>query len=124
MWSKLYLCTALATSSPLCLVSTFLLRSRPYRMRQAWMPSEISLEIEGMHYDWQPDGSGKKWDNRNNPHVKINSVRLLVPLSAIDVQPGIDVEPFAPNRSPTRVQIQELTSTLQHLEKICGRDSS
>jgi hypothetical protein len=34
-------------------------------MSQGKLPSEISVETEGMTFDWQPDGSGKVWDNQD-----------------------------------------------------------
>jgi hypothetical protein len=44
------------------------------------IPSKISVDIEGMEYDWQPDGSGKKWDNKASPRLPVNSVLFDVPL--------------------------------------------
>jgi hypothetical protein len=28
--------------------------------------SEISVDVEGLEYDWRPDGRGKKWQNKSS----------------------------------------------------------
>ena len=49
--------------------------------RLAQIPSIIMVEAQGaIEMDWQPDGSGMKWDNKAAPELTISSVTFIVPL--------------------------------------------
>lgn len=37
----------------------------------------VRIDVEGMKYGWEPDGSGKKWDNINNPTLEIEGYTLF-----------------------------------------------
>jgi hypothetical protein len=47
-------------------------------------PREISAEVGGVEYDWQPDGRGKKWDTAAQPVVPLNSISFSLPISEPD----------------------------------------
>lgn len=61
-------------------------------VNQGRLPSEISITTEGMTYDWQPDGSGKIWDNKNTPRIPIKSIYFIVPLVGRDPLDFLDDE--------------------------------
>lgn len=73
------------------------------------VPSVISVDIEGMEYDWQPDGSGKKWDNKTSPKLDVKSVRFNVPLASLSQD--TDAEPRLCDNAmpPTRLQFEQLS---------------
>lgn len=45
-------------------------------------PRLISISAKDMDYDWQPDGSGKKWDVSTHPSCQVFSITFNVPLIA------------------------------------------
>ena len=90
------------------------------------IPSEISADIEGMEYDWQPDGSGKKWDNKASPRLPVNSVRFNVPLLPYTEDDGSGRRPSEKVMPATVLQVNqlmqrldshssEITKTLKHV---------
>lgn len=36
----------------------------------------VNVRVPGMKYGWQPDGSGKEWDNKANPGLEIDGFAL------------------------------------------------
>lgn len=81
------------------------------------LPEEISLDVEGMTYDWQPDGHGKTWDNKTTPRLRIKAVHFAVPLFAID-SPSEKEDPGSSGvLPPTRIQIIELRRAVEELRK-------
>ena len=77
------------------------------------IPSEISVDIEGMEYDWQPDGSGKKWDNKTSPRLPVNSIRFSVPLVPYAEEDGSERRTSENSMPATRLQVDQL---IQHLD--------
>lgn len=45
------------------------------------VPSTLTVKVQGLEYDWRPDGSGKVWDNRSNPIVPVTDVSFDVPVA-------------------------------------------
>ena len=77
------------------------------------MPSTISVEIEGMDYDWQPDGSGKKWDNKALPRLAVSSMRFSVPLVVSHADDDSAQRGVTENGMPaTRQQLDQLMDRL------------
>ncbi len=80
------------------------------------LPSHISIEVEGMQYDWQPDGSGKKWDNKAFPELAVTSIGFGgVPLVAPTMSSSFDRDLSAQVFPPTRSQLNELSEKLDLL---------
>lgn len=80
------------------------------------MPSEISIDVSGMTYDWQPDGSGKKWDNKSSPEVPISSIRFFIPLIGGDPHDFFDDRSPEDGMPPSRAQFNQVTATLNQIE--------
>jgi hypothetical protein len=76
------------------------------------IPSEISVDIEGMEHDWQPDGSGKKWDNKASPRLPVNSVRFSVPLTPYAEEDGSERRPSENSMPAIRLQADQLMQRL------------
>lgn len=80
------------------------------------LPSHISVEVEGMQYDWQPDGSGKKWDNKAFPELAVTSISFgTVPLVAQAMSSDFDQDLYNQILPPTRSQFNELAEKLGSL---------
>jgi hypothetical protein len=79
------------------------------------LPSSIWIEVEGMEYDWQPDGSGKKWDNKAFPELNIISINFSLPLIAQVTNNNIDQHPFDQVLPPTRSQFNDLSEKLDRI---------
>lgn len=45
------------------------------------VPHSLTIEVEGLDYDWRPDGSGKVWDNKEYPIVPLTNVSFDVPVA-------------------------------------------
>ncbi len=83
---------------------------------QGRMPSGISINVQGMSYDWQPDGSGKIWDNKKCPQLPIRSLSIGAPLIGRDPRDFLDDRNEEDSMPPSRAQINELISNLQELK--------
>jgi hypothetical protein len=78
------------------------------------MPSKMTIETKGMDYDWQPDGSGKKWDNKKSRYLKIDSFGFELPLYHPAV--GNFPRPLSEEGMPTtRTQFDELSLRIDRL---------
>lgn len=84
------------------------------------VPSEISVSIEGMEYDWQPDGSGKKWDNKNSPYLPVSSVNFLVPLLPFKQGEQTEMSHAEQLLPATRQQAEKIIESLDR--RIAGVD--
>lgn len=82
------------------------------------MPSEISVDIDGMKYDRENCESspfGIKWDNKTSPRLPIKSIRFIAPM----IGPDPD---FSNDRSredsmpPSRAQFSQLTSAVSEIK--------
>ena len=78
-------------------------------------PSRISVDVEGMEYDWQPDGSGKKWDNKASPHLRIVSARFTVPVVSPVTSNELERDPAEKIMPPTRLQLDQLSQRVDKL---------
>jgi hypothetical protein len=79
------------------------------------MPKAIDIELAGagINLGWEPDGSGKDWDNKANPNLLITQASFVLPLSmqATDVAEDAESgEPTLNDFPPTRAQLAELIS--------------
>jgi hypothetical protein len=81
------------------------------------IPSEISVDVEGMEYDWRPDGSGKKWDNKASPRLPVNSVRFSVPLVCISDDDSSERHVSESAMPATRLQMDQLMQRLDSHSK-------
>lgn len=88
--------------------------------RQGKLPAYISIDVvgEGIKYGWEPDGSGKEWDNKARPQLPVVWVGFGVILAAdaSDVeeepQPG---QPSLEDLPPTRAQVAQLMAKVSQL---------
>lgn len=85
--------------------------------RAGRMPSMISVEIDAMEYDWQPDGSGKKWDNKNARKLDVGSVLFTIPLAALDPGNVSSDGSVVENMPPTRAQVGQLSERVERLAR-------
>jgi hypothetical protein len=81
------------------------------------LPSQISITTEGMSYDWQPDGSGKIWDNKNTPRIPIKSMDFIVPLVGRDPLDFLDDRNEEEGMPPSRAQLNQVISGLTQLRQ-------
>jgi hypothetical protein len=85
---------------------------------QGRMPSLISVEIgdtKGMKRDWQPDGSGKIWDNKNFPQLPIKSIFFITPLNGGDPKDVLDDGMPEDGMPPSRASVNQVTSLLKQV---------
>ena len=80
-------------------------------------PSEIMIDVAegGIRYDWQPDGSGKVWDNKTTPELLLKSATFFTPLTGVDT---LDERVWEDGMPPSKAQLNELKQSLAEL-KIC-----
>lgn len=83
---------------------------------QGRLPSYISIESEGMTYDWQPDGSGKIWDNKTSPQIPITSLCFITPLIGGDPHDFLDDRPAEEGMPPSRAQLNHVIFSLNELK--------
>lgn len=87
----------------------------------AWLAGKqfplLVVTLDGMEYDWQPDGSGKLWDEESKHRAVINA-RLDIsdaPLARVDQQIIADDSPpavlSARDIAPIFKQLKDLSST-------------
>lgn len=86
-------------------------------VNQGRLPSEISITTEGMSYDWQPDGSGKIWDNMSTPQVPIKAMFFIVPLVGPDPLDFLDNRNAEDTMPPSRAQLNQVISDLAQLRR-------
>lgn len=67
-----------------------------------------------MEYDWQPDGSGKNWDNKTASRLPVTSARFTFPLAAAS-NDDPDDEANAASLPPTRTQLSQLSERMKQL---------
>lgn len=84
-------------------------------VNQGRLPSEISITTEGMSYNWQPDGSGKIWDNKNTPQIPIKAMFFIVPLVGPDPLDFLDDRNTDDTMPPSRAQLNQVISSLVQL---------
>ena len=80
------------------------------------LPSHISIDVEGMTYDWQPDGSGKIWDNKTSPYLPIKSMYFITPLIGGDPHDCFDDRSPEDGMPPSRAQLNQVTAILKQIE--------
>ena len=80
--------------------------------RHGRIPSKMHIEVEGMNYDWRPDGSGKKWDNKATQHLKVTSFDFTLPLFLPASADGAQRSPSEEGMSPTRSQFDQLVERI------------
>lgn len=85
-------------------------------VNQGKLPSQISVETEGMIYDWQPDGSGKVWDNKTSPQIPIVSIWFITPLIGGDPRDFLDDRSPEDGMPPSRAQLNQVTFVLNELK--------
>lgn len=76
------------------------------------IPSVIQVSAEGMSYDWQPDGSGKKWDNKESNVLPVTSINFIVPLVSSDQGELLEARLSDQLLPATRLQVGELAERL------------
>ena len=83
-------------------------------------PSEIMINIEegGMQYGWQPDGSGKVWDNKTTPELLIKSITFITPLIGGDPSDYLDDRQQEDGMPPSKAQLNELKERLAELKTV------
>lgn len=54
------------------------------------VPNSLTVEVQCLDYDWRPDGSGKIWDNRENPIVPVTSISIDMPVAGSIEEGGPD----------------------------------
>jgi hypothetical protein len=84
---------------------------------QGRLPSEISITVGGMTYDWQPDGSGKKWDNKSSPELPVESISFYIPLIGGDPHDFLDDRTIDDSTAPTRAQFNALMEKINYVAK-------
>jgi hypothetical protein len=72
----------------------------------------MHIEVEGMEYDWRPDGRGKKWDNKASQHLKITSFDFTLPLFLPVSTDEVRRSPSEEGMSPTRAQFDQLVERI------------
>jgi hypothetical protein len=82
---------------------------------QGRMRSGISIRIGGMKYDWQPDGSGKICDNKNDPHLPVSSISVYIPLIGGDPHDFFDDRTPDDSTGPTRAQFNSLLAKIDYV---------
>lgn len=70
------------------------------------LPSFL-VDVEGMKFNGLPDGSGKNWDNKAYPRLKITSMRFTLPLIS-----ATDPDASSP---PSRSQLAQLSQRIDQL---------
>ena len=80
--------------------------------RHGRIPSKMHIEVEGMEYDWRPDGSGKKWDNKASQHLKVTSFDFTLPLFLPVSTDEVRRSPSEEGMSPTRAQFDQLVERI------------
>lgn len=55
------------------------------------VPSYISVNVKGLEIGWEPDGSGREWDNKTSPRLTATSAEFVVPM-AIPARPEDDFD--------------------------------
>lgn len=108
--------------APPCYNLTIFLPSADYedlrRTAGAGLPLRtVRIDVEGMKYGWEPDGSGKKWDNISTPTLEVVGCALFFghpeeeeivpdpPEPTLDTLPKILTEVRAINTKTTYVLI-------------------
>jgi hypothetical protein len=79
------------------------------------LPSEISISVAGMTFDWQPDGSGKVWDNKTSPQLQITAISFITPLIGGDPHDFLDERTEEDTILPTRAQVNELLASINRI---------
>lgn len=74
------------------------------------LPSDITIEVEGMGYIVPPHGEGLKWDNKALPQLDIVDVDFIVPLISQAIS-----RPSDQVSGPTRSQVNDLSEKLDRL---------
>jgi hypothetical protein len=76
--------------------------------RHGRIPSKMLVDIDGMEYDWRPNGRGKKWDNTESQHLKVDSFDFTLPLFLPPSTDEFQRSPSEEGMSPTRAQFDQL----------------
>ncbi|MCW5576762.1 MAG: hypothetical protein KIT13_11770 [Burkholderiales bacterium] len=89
------------------------------------MPSQISIQVVGgIKIGWEPDGSGKEWDNKDHPNLPIISVSMDVYLGVdpSSVEESADFgEPALDDFPPTRAQIVSLENQMRQISNTLNK---
>jgi hypothetical protein len=80
--------------------------------RHGRIPSKMHIEVEGMEYDWRPDGSGKNWDNKASQHLKVTSFDFTLPLFLPLPTDEVQRSPSEEGMAPTRAQFDHLVERI------------
>jgi hypothetical protein len=83
-------------------------------------PSEIMINIEegGMQYDAKWTGTGKVWDNKASPELRIKSVTINTPLIGVDPFDYLDDRQPEDGVPPSKAQLNDLTASLAELKTL------
>jgi hypothetical protein len=75
----------------------------------------VNISVDDMEYGWEPDGSGKKWDNATKPKIEITGYRLFFGQRDEDDEVHQAVEPV--DQTPERVlsAIRDVGSRVSYL---------
>jgi hypothetical protein len=82
------------------------------------LPAEISIRVAGMKYDWQPDGSGKLWDNETSRAIPVESIDFITPLIGEDRHNLLDDRIVDDAALPTRAQFNELLAKINRSNRV------
>lgn len=52
-------------------------------LRSGRLPDWISMRVRGMGYSWEPDGSGKEWDLKNQEPLLVTEITMRLPMASI-----------------------------------------
>lgn len=77
----------------------------------------VNVEVSGLQYGWEPDGSGKKWDNAKDKTLQIEGYRLFFGTTLVELT---DIEPDAPEPTvetgmKTLVAVRDLQKTVHYI---------
>jgi hypothetical protein len=72
--------------------------------RHGRFPRKISIDVEGVEYDWQPDGSGTKWDNAAEKRVPVTAINFSIPVTDEPVASHSPPDPSEP-KTPVGVDL-------------------
>lgn len=88
-----------------------------FAARAGRLPRFISLEVvgDGIKYGWEPDGSGKEWNNKERPHLVITKAYFatVLAIDATDVDEDDAIELSNTDNLPaTRAQAAQIHKLL------------
>lgn len=77
----------------------------------------INIDVPSLQFGWDPDGSGKKWDNAKDSIVQIDGYRLffgIKPVELVDIEPD-PLEQYVDTDAKSLIAIRQLQKTVQYI---------